>query len=545
MTQLNQKHYKDFNQEVMAHSEWGAGIGAESYKSDHQFTAQHTSKFWKKTLPELKAMVATSNPDTVRSVGEAWGDVAHDLDGGSSNDFFAGITEGAVEAARQAMGQGGGIKGAFDRAIAEVREHWDGKAAQMFEARAREISQNIAHAAQWTRAAGNTLENAASALEAYGPYVLSIEEPDAVDSGLDRAGDEVKGLLGGNDARDDTVALASLEQGVPTKQVLDSTGSQLSAGREAQLRGAIAMEYLGAAYNSVGQSMPTVPEPGKPRDPRGKGGWTGDRPDGDGRPPGGVTPPLPPSMTGPRPTGPGGLTPGGRGPGYTSPMPMPAPNPGGVGGGIGTHPQPAGPHLPPAGPHMPPVKTGLEGLGGGGGGGGGGGLGLGGGGGGTGLGGGGGSIGSGSGGVGGDSGGSSGTPGMPGGMGTGGAGRGAGTGRAGMPGMGGGAGAGGAKGKGGGAGRGSAMARQRGGVAGAAKPKSGAGAQGGSGLHRSRGGSQAGKSGGRGGMAGAQGAPGANGKKNAKNGNGNRPDYLVEEEETWIKQRNVVPRVIE
>ncbi|MFG2192546.1 hypothetical protein [Streptomyces sp. NPDC048639] len=124
---------------------------------------------------------------------------------------------------------------------------------------------------------------------------------------------------------------------------------------------------------------------------------------------------------------------------------------------------------------------------------------------------------------------------------------GTGSGRAGMmPGMAGGQGAGGA-GQGGGAGRGgSSMARRAGGVVGSAGGRASSGmAQGGSGLHRSRGGSEAGQSrGGRGmGAAGAPGAAGANAGKDGKGGQ--RPDYLTEEEETWLPQRNVAPRVIE
>ncbi|WP_405743964.1 hypothetical protein OG422_19730 [Streptomyces sp. NBC_01525] len=93
-----------------------------------------------------------------------------------------------------------------------------------------------------------------------------------------------------------------------------------------------------------------------------------------------------------------------------------------------------------------------------------------------------------------------------------------GAGRSGMPGAGGGAARvpGGAKGK-------------PGGPAGGLK-------QGGAGLHRSRGGAQGGP-----GMGGAAGK----GKKEKKREGKERPDYLVEDEETWTSQRNVAPRVIE
>lgn len=74
--------------------------------------------------------------------------------------------------------------------------------------------------------------------------------------------------------------------------------------------------------------------------------------------------------------------------------------------------------------------------------------------------------------------------------------------------------------------------------------------QGGAGLHRSRGGSQAGTGGGGKGTQGGQGTVGTQGvggtrKGEKERGGKQRPDYLVEEEETWTPQRNVAPRVIE
>lgn len=45
-------------------------------------------------------------------------------------------------------------------------------------------------------------------------------------------------------------------------------------------------------------------------------------------------------------------------------------------------------------------------------------------------------------------------------------------------------------------------------------------------------------------MSGAPGAHGGKGKDN-KGENGQRPDYLVEDEETWTSERNVAPKVIE
>jgi hypothetical protein len=74
-------------------------------------------------------------------------------------------------------------------------------------------------------------------------------------------------------------------------------------------------------------------------------------------------------------------------------------------------------------------------------------------------------------------------------------------------------------------------------VVGAAKGV-GKGAGGGAGLHGSRGGTQ----------AGAAGAGGKDRRSKKENSQGDRPDYLIEDEETWISEedrnRNV-PRTIE
>lgn len=72
----------------------------------------------------------------------------------------------------------------------------------------------------------------------------------------------------------------------------------------------------------------------------------------------------------------------------------------------------------------------------------------------------------------------------------------------------------------------------------------GRGTAGGSGLHRSRGaagGATAVRKGG------AVGIPGTrtNRPKDEERREGERPDYLVEDEETWTPQTNAAPRVIE
>ncbi|MGP3981236.1 hypothetical protein [Streptomyces sp. KR80] len=461
----------------------------------------HTTKFNLMDLDTLKAMVAGADPGKVETVADNWKWINERLVGGSD----------------------GGLKKEFDDAVEEVLEHWNGAAAEAFRKRAKLISTNIANAAPYAKNVENAMRGAAAGLREYKKQLDAIEKPSGAASAADAAGNYGLKIvtLGAKGGRDDSKANSEIAAGKRTEDVLNGNAGELSEGKERQLQGAMVMEYLGASYRSNAKAIGTPP--GKIDD------------EVYPSPPDNSTsvPPVVPVPTGvgkPKAVAPT-ATPTAKGPGYSSPNAVTAPRPNGITGGVGTSPKPTGPQ----------VGTGLDGLSGGSSGlGTGAGLGRGG------LGGG--SVGGGPGGAGTGSG-PVGMPGMPGAMAggpaRGGAGTGARSGRAGMPGMGGGAGAGAGAGGAKGAGRGSSLARQRGGIVGAAQGKSAAGGQGGSGLHRSRGGSQAGKPGtGRGpGMMGAPGAHGAN--TNEDKGRGQRPDYLVEDEETWTPERNVAPRVIE
>jgi hypothetical protein len=94
-----------------------------------------------------------------------------------------------------------------------------------------------------------------------------------------------------------------------------------------------------------------------------------------------------------------------------------------------------------------------------------------------------------------------------------------------------------------GTGKGSSLARKRGGVVGEAEGGTGKGSQGGSGLHKSRGGKEAGKVGKGSSRMGGRGVNTEAEEEESRTGQ--RPDYLVEDEDTWVSDVNVAPRVIE
>ncbi|GGV00065.1 hypothetical protein GCM10010211_79290 [Streptomyces albospinus] len=489
-----------------------------------------TTKFNQHDLKGLKGMLDGADVQHVRDVAGHWQALHDDLVG---------------------PGDGGaGIQKRFDDAVKKVLESWHGDTAEKFAKRAQEISQNFTSGAPYASHTAQVMGQTAQDLQ------TAIDKVKPVDDGWNW-GDDVWGDMPWSDQIDDKDLDKALKQdGVSTQGILDANKDNLSGHQKHRLQAAVAMENLGTAYVVRASSL-------KPPTP-GTGRYDEKVPEHQDPTNGMGTMPMPmPGMGGP---GGGGLGGGGGGglkiptrgmqstPTPKTPEMPKMPNEHGINGGMGSMK-----------PKIPDVHTGLDGLQGGGGGGAGVKMpGLGGGGGGGGA-----SVHMPSGG-GAGGGGLSGVPGMPGGgmtgrgaggvktgpggaggvkTGPGGAGAKPGTGRAGMPGMGGAHGGGAGKGagvKGGGAG--GAQARQKGGVIGKSGGKASGGAQGGSGLHRSRGGTAAGSkaSGGRrpaGMMGGAHGAHG--GKGEGKGQDGSRPDYLVEDEETWTPERNVAPRVIE
>ncbi|MFH9423571.1 hypothetical protein [Streptomyces sp. NPDC017529] len=507
---------------------------------------QSRPQFTEQRLNQLKKMVQNASPETVGEVADGWKKVRVSLVGEDWNS---------------------GIKKQFDDAVTKVLQSWHGASAEAFAKAAQKISNNFAACAPYPHNTGHIMEQISERLSTVKKLVEAVEEPSWLERKADRLSDLARSdtgkagaigavvpggslvvggaakLLGAGDGRDDSGLNKAL--GNPKTSIYDAMNANrtnLSLDRERELEAAHYMEQLATVYRVGSASLKSL----KPHQDREDNITPHDPGAGGG--------PLPgiggfgPTPSAPKPGAGGAKVPGLKGGGYQTPTPLEPPRPKGIGGGIGTSPTPK---------PVPNVNTGLDGLGGGKGGLGTPGGGLGGGVGTGGLsGGGGGGLGAGGlgssggapgmvGGIGGAGGGTAkGGSAAKGGVGAGGAGRGAGGRAGGMPGMGGAAGAAGrGAGAKGAAGRGG-LARQKGGTVGGPGGKAGAGAQGGSGLHRSRGGTQQGAKEGRRPMAGAPGAHGSKGKDKDQN-NGQRPDYLVEDEETWTTQRNVAPRVIE
>ncbi|MDX2703920.1 hypothetical protein PV350_13765 [Streptomyces sp. PA03-6a] len=470
------------------------------------YAGEHTTDFaGGKNMDQMKGMLANADHVEVESCAKGWMQVHDQLVVGS-----------------------GSAKSVFDAAVEHITQHWDGAAAEGFKAQAKVITKMISDCSTYARYTSQAMTNAASILKTIKPQVDAMEKPGTLSSFGDALGD-------GFD-RSDAQLHSDLGNGMGTQSALDKNRGSLSAGKEAQLEMAVKMEQLGAGYNAQSMTMGSWTKKPTPKRYDEKDDYPGD--------PGGVAPvpmPVPSEVGSPRPSDSGRGRTGGTTGTLTPSREVKSPRESGITGGV----------QKPVASTKPQVGTAIDGIAGGttgSGGYGGGTAGVGGGVGGVGGVGAGGSAGAGAGaGVPGALGGLGGRGGMAGGAGAGGTGRGGAAGRGGMPGAGGaGAGAGGRGGAA--AGRGGSLARRGGGVVGAAKGTGSGtrGTPGGSGLHRSRGAAGAGSGGNVGKGANRMMGRGQTDRtEEEERREGERPDYLVEDEETWTPERNNAPRVIE
>ncbi|WP_406261939.1 hypothetical protein OIA45_32890 [Streptomyces chartreusis] len=457
----------------------------------------------------LRKMIMESQPGKISEVGTHWKMVHNILSGGDGDGASGGVDEVSAKDS---------VAGMLKSAVDAVLEHWEGDAAQAFKRRADNIAVQIRNGSAHANFTAEQLFAVSKDLDAAKAKMADIHEPSKLESAGDKMND--------NSNRDDSQAHKDLAAGVSAGTVAEANEKNLSLGMERRLQAMAVMEELAANYKVYGKNL------------QSGGGVDHDK---------GIAPPntdvsMPPPISVPSASA------GGPSAGRAANKPWSAgstasiksapgvPRDAGIKGGsqlptTRTNVDSISPGLTGTGP-----STGSSGVNGGSGG-----LGTGG------------TQGPGAVAPGGVSGlgrgaaarGGVGAAGIRGGLAGGGAaaGRAAG-GRAGMGGMGGGAGAGAAGRGGSGAGGRGALAKSRGGVVGAAKGVASKGAGGGAGLHGSRGGTQRGAmAGGAGGMAGRNGR-----RSEDENSRGDRPDYLVEDEETWISEedrnRNV-PRTIE
>ncbi|NLU76537.1 hypothetical protein HCC61_28600 [Streptomyces sp. HNM0575] len=443
-------------------------------------------------IDQLKGMIEHANPDGVDGIGKNWKRV---------HDKLVGEGGGGSPSGDSAYGQ-------LKKAVDDVLEHWEGESANQFKAKAERILQQITNSASHAHNVSQVMTQASDDLRTQRDAISKIEKP----SWFSKAWDCVT-----DSGRDDKYTEQDIKSGnIPKDLIAQANEGYIGAEKEEQLKAVAIMENLGRSYVGYGQRIKTPVDP----------------PD-QGVPPSNPQTPMPVPI--PAPSG-SASTPssGGRVKSSTSMA------------GTSKVPETTGPRDPgiSGGQQVPASQTNVDslpsGISGGGT---------------AGAAGGGAVSGAGAGGGVAGAGGAGATAGVPGGgliggAAAAGAARGA-AGRAGIGGAGGmgargGGAAAGGRGAAGAAGRG-ALARARGGVAGAPKGISGGkpATPGGTGLGKGRGGaSGAAGRGGAGMLGGARGTSQRPGEE--ERDQGSRPDYLVEDEETWTPEDGrSVPKTIE
>ena len=187
-----------------------------------------TTPFADLNMDQMKAMVINAKPGVVHDVARGWLKVNNDLVGEDG---------------------GGGSRQDFLAAVHGVLEHWEGEAADRFKARAEVIAKKMQDGAQYAQYTSIALGSAATVLETIKPEVEAMEKPGTISSGLDFVGDGF--------SHDDSGYQADKRAGMSTQEALDRNKDDLSAGKEAQLKMAVKMEQLGAAYASQTKAMGT------------------------------------------------------------------------------------------------------------------------------------------------------------------------------------------------------------------------------------------------------------------------------------------------
>lgn len=441
------------------------------------------TEFMSYDLKTIKSMVADGDRyKGVKGIAEAWDSVHDQLVGGGGDT-------------------GGGAYGELKRAVENVLEYWNGDSADRFKAEAERLLGQISNGASHCTTVAKALRGAANDYRETHLAVKDIEEPNWFDKTVDFIDD-----MGDRDSKLTDEAIKNRD--IPKDLLAKADEGYLGAEKEAKLRAANHMETLARNYVQYAKNM----DSSRPYNPPGESGET------NSIPPSQSTVPMPTPVPVAPPSSSAPSSAAKRSAGGVAAPPMQGPRDSGISGGL------AGPGAKTKIDSLPAGITGsgADDVGG--------------------------VRGSaspgGSGAAGGSTGGLGGGGGMLGGA-AGGAASGAGAGA--RAGMGGGAGAGAGRGGAAAAGGRGALARAKGGTLGAPRGITGAApaTQGGTGLGRGRG--SAATSGGRpsagmlGGGRHTSQRPGDEGHED-----GSRPDYLVEDEATWVPEdRRNVPKTIE
>ncbi|MEU9173813.1 hypothetical protein AB0D34_39645 [Streptomyces sp. NPDC048420] len=237
------------------------------------YASKHTTPFATKSLPQLKAMVEHADPENARTVARGWDAFRADL----------------------VAGEDGGALGMLSDLVDRLLQSWRGEAAEAFRVEAERFLRKIDDTAEHARYLAIAVRGAANALQEYKPHIDAMTPSEDTPGSPGPAGKGLKDLKGRENAED----------------LLKAGGGELSAAKRHDLKAAVAMEQLGAAYNSQSDAMGswsrvTLADPNCPGAPDGTVPRAEVRPIPRSVSPSQAPPPPRPAEP-PSPPGPGGV----------------------------------------------------------------------------------------------------------------------------------------------------------------------------------------------------------------------------------------------
>ncbi|WP_274913743.1 hypothetical protein [Streptomyces sp. WZ-12] len=206
---------------------------AERLKSlqGHRMTPRSPADFPRRELPEMRAMIEHANPGAIETSGRHWRSAADQLGGEDGH---------------------GGLRKAFQDAVAHASAHWEGSAAQAFRREAAKVLAKIDRSYQHARNVESTLIGSRTA----GPEVgvahnLREAQQAVVRLQLAAAAHtaEPPPADGGQLARD--LANPKLD----TRMALELNRATLPPGKQRQLEAAVVMDELAAHYDAQGTRL--------------------------------------------------------------------------------------------------------------------------------------------------------------------------------------------------------------------------------------------------------------------------------------------------
>ncbi|MCH6162951.1 hypothetical protein [Streptomyces marispadix] len=210
--------------------------GHEKEISDYQKVNQQfplKTDFTAHDIDALKGMIEHANPDGVDGIGKNWKRV---------HDKLVGEGGGGSPSGDSAYGQ-------LKKAVDDVLEHWEGESANQFKTKAQKILQQIANSAAHAKVVSEAMTAASNDLRTQRDAISKIEKP----SWFSKAWDCVT-----DSGRDDKYTEQDVKSGnIPKDLIAQANEGYIGAEKEEQLKAVAIMENLGRSYVGYSRRIET------------------------------------------------------------------------------------------------------------------------------------------------------------------------------------------------------------------------------------------------------------------------------------------------